>query len=264
MGYNLEKGYLSCWRCRGKRVLTALEEITGENRSVLQKLLDGLEVKADAFRQDVRGKLTLPGPLLSLRRSHAAYLVSRGFNVNDILETWDVRSLIFGGGVRIPEGKFIDLAHRIFIPIKYKGETVSWTSRTVKESVSLRYISAPAPCEALNHKSILYGEEYADHAVCVCEGPLSTWAIGRGGVGTSGTGFTRAQVLRLSRYNVRGVCFDAEANAQRHARELCDQLSVFDGETINFTLETGKDPAESQKTRLGRLEIKKIRKTLGL
>jgi len=65
-------------------------------------------------------------------------------------------------------------------------------------------------------------------------------------------------VLRLSRYPVRGVCFDSEPAAQRRAHELVDLLSAFEGETFNIQIDS-KDPGCATDS-----EVATIRKTLGL
>jgi len=114
-------------------------------------------------------------------------------------------------------------------------------------------LSAGYEQEAVHHKTILYGADYARHAVIVHEGPTDVWATGPGAVATCGTGFTDAQVLALSRYAVRVACFDSSDAAQRRARELCDMLAPYPGETVRVVLETGDDPAEAHPEELAEL-----------
>jgi DNA primase len=93
------------------------------------------------------------------------------------------------------------------------------------------------------------------HAVIVCEGPIDAWTIGPGAVATCGLGYTRSQLMELSQFPVRVVCFDREPAAQKRARRLARQLQVFPGETHVVELETGKDANECQRN-----EIMELRK----
>ena len=45
--------------------------------------------------------------------------------------------------------------------------------------------------------------------------------------GTLGVGYSRAQLLRISKYPLRAVCFDSEPAAQERARQLCEELGDF-------------------------------------
>ena len=61
----------------------------------------------------------------------------------------------------------------------------------------------------------------------------------------------------MLKYPVRAVCFDAEKEAQKRAKELCTYLESFPGETMNILLEHGNDPADTSKK-----EIEQIRKVV--
>ena len=111
--------------------------------------------------------------------------------------------------------------------------------------------------EAVNHKTLIYGADFCRHAIVVVEGPLDTWAIGPGAGALCGTGFTRAQVLAISRFPVRAICFDALPDAQKTARELCNLLRVLPGETYNVVLDS-KDPGEALTT--NPRELRQLRK----
>ena len=108
----------------------------------------------------------------------------------------------------------------------------------------------------MNHKELLYGEDYCRGSVIIHEGPTDVWRTGPGAVALLGTGFTDAQVLRLSHYGLRIVCFDSEPAAQRRANKLCSLLDGFPGETINVVLDS-KDPGSATPK-----EIAKLRKLL--
>ena len=228
MGYSLAGGYVNCWRCGPHRLHETVAELLHLSLKQAAALLGGLE--KDKTRVVVqRGKLVLPrgrGPLLSC---HKVYLRSRQYNCKDLVRLWQVQGI----------GLASRLAWRIFIPIIHQGEIVSWTTRSVKDE-GLRYISAAPNEEILNHKDILYGEDYCRHAVVVVEGPFDVWRIGPGAVATLGTGYSRSQVRRLCNDPVRMVCVDNEREAQQRARKLVRLLEPFQGETYNVIL-SGKD-----------------------
>jgi len=192
------------------------------------------------------GRLALPvgrGPLLP---GHRAYLATRGLDADKIVHLWGVEGL----------GQTARFRWRLFIPIHYHGEVVSWTTRSIRPDDKLRYISAGAEEEAVSHKSVLYGADYARHAVIIHEGPIDVWATGPGAVATFGTAYTTVQLEAMSRFAVRVVCFDAEPMAQARARELADALSVYQGSTYNIQLETGKDVAEAHPDEVA--ELRKV------
>lgn len=243
LGYNLERGFLTCWKCGPHGVVSAVMELTGLPFRQVKKLLGDLEYDR---AKDVgpRGKLVLPKGVGPLLKCHKDYLRGRGFDWRELAATWGVQGI----------GLEAKLAWRLFIPIRYENEVVSWDTRSITDAHEGRYRAAGVLEEAVPRKSLLYGEDMAGNTVLVNEGYFDAWAIGPGAVATMGTGYSRAQVLRLSRFPVRVVVFDNEPEAQKRARRLCDELSVFPGETHNAVFETGKDasradPAEVRELR---------------
>jgi len=261
LGYNMRGRYLHCWRCGRLPLVSTVAALTNETPKAIKAALSAFDDDAPEELPDKRGTLVLPKPLEDLMRPHRDYLRERGFDPREIAKHWGVRALGPVGVLKKPDGVRVNLAWRVFIPFTRDGETHSWTTRSLKPDATLRYISAPADCEMTNHKTMLYGEDFCGHAACAVEGPIDVWAGGFGFVGTAGTAYKREQVRRLSRFLVRGVCYDAEDEAQRHARELVEMLSVFPGKTYNFILDH-KDPAEDMKH--GGKDIRRIRKILGL
>ena len=102
----------------------------------------------------------------------------------------------------------------MFIPFHYQGEVVSWLTRSIGDK-GQRYISASEGEESMDHKGLLYGANHCGHACVVVEGPLDAWAIGPGAVALCGTGYSRAQLLRISKFPVRVICLDRGIEAQR-------------------------------------------------
>ena len=239
-GINTSYGYVNCWRCGYHNLLHTLSVLTGEPKQAVRKILG--EVEFDP-RPEVerRGLLKLPEGIGPFAKAHQRYLQGRGFDPEEIETLWGVQGI----------GIAPKLQWRLFIPIIHLGETVSWTTRSIG-NLGTRYISASPSEEAVNHKELLYGEDYCRYAIIVCEGPTDVWRIGPGAVATFGTGYRTAQVERMSCYGIRVVCFDNEPDAQARARRLCDQLEGYRGETYNVTL-SKQDPGQSPKKEIARL-----------
>jgi hypothetical protein len=246
LGVRADTGYVSCWRC-GKHGLH--ETVAAIGKVPYRKV-------ADALRAWVRdrptpafvpaGRLKVPAGVGPLLPAHRRYLEGRRFDPDDVARVWGV------GGIGIAPR----LPWRLYVPVHYRGEVVSWTTRKVTDSgASPRYVSARKSEEAVPARRLLYGEDLAGHGVVVVEGPLDAWRVGPGGVATLGVGFSRAQAARLARFPLRVICFDAEAKAQERARRLYDYLLPLPGKTVRIVLATGKDPS-----RVKDKEVKQIRK----
>lgn len=241
LGLSLTTGAASCWRCGRQSTSRVLALLSGRPAAALRAQLEGAVLDTPEVRP--AGTYKPPkgvGPLLP---AHAAYARRRGFDAAILAQLWGV------GGL----GQTGRLAWRLFIPIHHHGKTVSWTTRAIKQDAKQRWVSAGHEQESVPHKSILYGADFARHAIIIHEGPTDVWATGPGAVATCGTGFTESQLRAMSRYAVRVVCFDGEPAAQRRARELANMLAPFPGTTNNVELETGKDPAEADPAEIAEL-----------
>jgi len=243
LGWNLESNYVHCWRCGHHKLNQTLVELTNISFVEINELIKSLTKSTNVIQHDPRGEVKIPNGVGDLQKQHRKYLQKRRYDPDEIAETWSV------GGIGIHQ----NLSWRIFIPIIYQHETVSWTTRSVSDQVRVRYMSASANQEAMNHKQLLYGEDFCNHAVIVHEGAFDVWRTGKGAVATCGTGFTRSQVLKLSNYPIRVICFDNEPEAQQRADELCSLLEPFQGETYNVQL-SSKDASEAPAN-----EIKELR-----
>ena len=247
MGWNLQHNYVHCWKCGHKKLNSTIVELTDVSYSEINALLKDI-TKSNLIDDDIstRGTLKLPSGLGDLQKQHIKYLKKRRYDPTEIVDTWKIQGI----------GLHASLPWRIFIPIQYKRRTVSWTTRSVSDNATIRYMAANANQEALNHKEILYGEDYCRHAIIVHEGAFDAWRTGKGAVATCGTGFTRHQVLKLAKYPIRVICFDNEKEAQKRADELCSLLECFDGETYNVQL-SSKDASEADDK-----EIEQLRRFL--
>lgn len=244
LGISLTTGAASCWRCGKKNTAVALAQLCGCLVNAMRERLAGAIMDAPVVRKT--GRLTVPAGVGDMLPGHRTYLTKRGFDADRIAALWGVRGI----------GQTARLAWRLFIPIYHHGEVVSWTTRSIKTGAVQRWVSAGYKEEAVHHKDLLYGADYAWHAIIIHEGPTDVWATGPGAVATCGTGFTEAQLLAMSRYACRVVCFDSEPAAQRRAQELANMLAPYPGTTHKVELETGKDPAEADPAEIAELRAR--------
>lgn len=252
LGFNIAQGNLSCWKCGSHSQAETLVAYMGISYREARKALDGLEKSRIKEVVKKQGVLKLPKGLEPLLPAHRRYLKGRGFDPDVLSEVWDLQCI----------GLASKLSWRVFIPIKFQGEMVSWTTRSISPTAELRYVSASEDQESIPHKSLLYGEDKAKHAICVVEGPMDVWRIGPGAVATCGTAISRAQILRMAKYPVIGIALDNDTEeggtAQRRARKLADELSAFGGDVQLIKLDSKDAGCASDE------EINEIRKELGL
>lgn len=233
LGINLAKNFATCWTCGYKPLVKTLMVLTGRPGSELYSLLAGLGY----FRQERAeraGKVVIPDGVGKLSPAHRKYLKRRGLDPAIISKVWGVRGI----------GLHARLAWRLFIPVHLDGKVVSWSTRAICDENPRRYVSAPASEEAVPVKDVVYGLDHARHAVIVCEGPFDCWKIGPGAVATLGTAYTQAQLLKLSKFPVRAICFDNEPAAQQRATRLANDLRAFAGQTFVVGLDA-KDPGSA-------------------
>jgi hypothetical protein len=205
-----------------------------------------------------RGVLRVPPQVGPLLPAHRKYLEFRGFDPDEIVETWGV------GGI----GNFAgNLSWRIYIPIHQGGKVVSWTTRSIADmpgwpSIAtgslVRYRNAPDRDSAVSARDVLYGADKARHAVIVVEGQLDAWAIGPGAVAVGGLGASMSQLAQIGRFPLRVICLDNTSEGIDAGEEMARNLEPYAGETVLVQLETGKDAASASKA-----EIEELRRFLG-
>lgn len=223
-------------------------EITGQTLEQILSKLGDLDYKDYSPPKTKRGSsVVLPNELGPLLPAHIQYLKQRGFNPEKLIRLWGIQGI----------GLSKQLSWRIFIPIILNGETISWTTRSISDN-GLRYITASPLEESENHRELIYGEDHVRHSVVVVEGPIDVWRIGPGAVATMGTGYSRAQLLRISKYPLRCICFDSENTAQRRARQLANDLSSFSGVTTIAEL-SAADPGSADKKEIQELRRRFLR-----
>jgi hypothetical protein len=248
LGISESYGSCNCWICGTHRLYETLANASGRPIPEIAPLCEGFRGDRPVnAKLGPLNRLAIPSGLGKLLSPHQRYLRDRNLDPDELETVWGIGG--FGIHSRFP--------WRIFIPIRMGEDTVSWTTRAIVDK-GTRYITAKPTEERISSREVLYGAELARNGVVVVEGPTSAWSIGPGAVATLGIGHSQAQVLLLSSYSVRVVCFDAESQAQKRARKLCRVLKGFDGETFNVVL-SSKDPNVALSTKRGRREIRELR-----
>jgi hypothetical protein len=234
--------------CGKQSISEFIREATNLPWNEINSLIKGISVQRVEEREIIVGKYTEPKGLEPLSFCHREYLIlKRSMRPSVLTKLWEIKGITDNNG---------PLNWRIFIPVIYKGKPVSWTTRSILPDARIRYLSAKLHEEKFPHKHLLYGEDYVRNGVIIHEGPIDVWSTGPGAVCTFGTDYTPAQLLRMTKYPVRVVCFDSKADAQRKALELYRSLLPFPGKTYNVVLDADDAGSASKK------EIKSLRKLI--
>lgn len=242
-GYHIASGRTNCWKCGFVPLWEFLREKI--HPAVVQQILADLDREGIQTTVPPQGRLQLPNGIGLLLPAHRRYLQGRGFDPDELAEKWAVQGI----------GLSASLSWRLFIPIQYRGKTVSWTTRSLSD-VGTRYVAAKVEQEAIPHRSLLFGIDHCRHAVVVVEGCLDAMRIGYGAVATCGIGYSHEQFHQISKFPTRVIAFDSEPDAQKRARKLTDDLQLHPGETYRIIL-SAKDAASAEDR-----EIQQLRKYL--
>lgn len=203
----------NCWRCGPHRA----SEIFGK----LGISLRGVDFDSGPRTARQTGDYRRPaGVMPGLAKQHRVYLRRRGFDPDELVRLWDLGSI----------GIAARLSWRIFVPVWFGGQQVSWTTRSISKD-QRRYMSARPEEESVPIKETLYGWDYVRQAVVVCEGPTDVWRIGPGAVATYGLAYSRQQINLLASVPYRLIAFDDEPAGHKAALALAEQLGYNDGET---------------------------------
>lgn len=248
MGFNIKYKYFNCWTCGNHSIYSTLKTLTGINKDQIKEII-GDYVHKTKETEEVVGRYAEPmGILPELHYSHLHYLKNRFHKRTfEIIKKYQLKGI---GNL----GK--DFAWRIFIPYIYRGEKVSWTTRSITDNAVLRYKAAKTNQEKISSRKLLFGEDFCRHSIIVVEGPFDAMRIGPGAVALGGLAYSKSQVLKISKYPYRYICFDNEPTALRRANKLVSDLSILPGETFLIQLDA-KDPGSAPLS-----EIKKIRKLI--
>lgn len=244
MGYSIERKFCNCWMCGIHSTYSVLIELDYDPKKV-SKAIQDLRIwphkSKERMPEDRRFEFPSGVCDVTLIRMAANYLKQRKID-DRTRRLYQLKAT----------GAYSSHPWRIIIPIMFRGETVSWTSRSISDKTRSKYITAKRNQEKIHHKQLLFGEDFCRHTIVVCEGPFDAMVIGPGATATLGTVVTTAQLKHIKKYPKRIICFDSEFDAQKRALKLLNDLSVFRGETHNIVLDS-KDPASATKKELNQI-----------
>src|SRR3972149_5049872 len=144
LGINLEHRYAVCWRCGHHRLGDVLSQVLRIPIGEALRLLGDVERIRPTAKEQRRGKLVIP-PTGPLQPCHRDYLTRRGFHPDRVEQLWGVRGI--GIAKRV--------SWRLWVPVHYRGEIVSWTTRSIGDGTS-RYVSASPEGGSMPLKALLY------------------------------------------------------------------------------------------------------------
>lgn len=248
LGFNLSFSYFSCWVCGYLPFRRTLADILNVPIGKIPYDLEQSDRKFNSIKER-HGTLVVPYGVYNLLSCHKDYLSSRGFDPKYLSKTWGIQ------GIGISNTK---LSWCLFIPIYYKGEIVSWSTRSISKTTKRRYINASTKEEVFSPKDILYGIDHVRTSIIVTEGFFDTWRIGLGSVCTMGVNVSNKQLLAISKIPNRYICFDNEPDAQKRARKLAKDLSSFPGKTHVIGLSSVKDAGELKEGSKELIQLRKL------
>lgn len=223
LGWNIDSHVFFCWQCRGLPLLLTLGALLNMPpalvRGEIEKYKTGTRRKYRATENETSRPSILKwpagiGPVLS---PHKKYLQRRGLDPDEIESLWKIR-----GTTSIAEPQF---ANRIFAPLIFNYEEVSWQGRSISKSNALRYITCADENEIIPSKSLVYGWDCVQHGkAVVVEGLFDVWKGGPGCVHTFGISWTSAQLNLLSRLRSAVIAYDDEDDARRSGEQLAESL----------------------------------------
>lgn len=178
---------------------------------------------------------------------HEKYLEGRYFDPKHLVEKYKIKFCGPIGHYRL----------RIIVPVYERGVCVSFVARDATNQASTPYLNCPNDQAILDIKDTVYNIDHSKgQDVLIVEGVTDVWRIGDDCVGTFGVKYTPQQVLTLSQYRRCFVLYDTEEEAQRQARQLCNDLSTVVNDVIRLELDKG-DPAEMSED-----DVKSLRKQI--
>ncbi len=238
-----------CWRCGGHSTVAALSKLLNLPPQQVRDLLykyggpPSYSKKKTAEPNISINPFKYPSGIQPLDARGRKYLISRGFNPEDLEKVWSIKQT---GPVSFLDK--ISYANRILIPIRWNGKVVSFQTRDITTKSDRKYLACPMRREVIHHKNILYGKQ--EHwkelkALIIVEGVFDVWRFGKHATATFGTAFKIEQVLALAKSHDRFfIVYDNELEAQKQARKLAVKLRAL-GKIVDIETVDG-DPGEME------------------
>jgi len=239
LGINLTTGVHNCWKC-GRiggpaRLIVALERCSFKKAYAILETFktEGTQVYSKPASMAPPGAFELPKLTIeTLPDTHRAYLISRGFDPDQLVADYGIKATLNIGQYR----------QRIIIPIFFDRELVNFVARDITGNFEHRYLMPKTSEVLLRRDQLLYDVDRIGKSIAIVEGVFDAWRIGRGAVATFGTRVTDEQCNILYRKKVERVfiIFDHDASLNE-GHKLAKKLSHVIPHVENLTISEG-DP----------------------
>jgi len=239
LGINLATGFHSCWRCGRKggpaRLIVAIEHCGYKKAYHILKSFEGQGSQVYYKPQTIcpPESFALPSTTIdTLPSAHRAYLISRGFDPDQLQKEYGIKATLNIGRYR----------HRIIIPIYFEGELVNFVARDITGNFDQRYLMPPTHSVLMRRDQVLYDIDRSGESIAIVEGVFDAWRIGKGAIATFGTRFTDEQCNILYRKKVQRafIIFDHDA-ALTQGQQMAEKLSHIIPHVENLVISEG-DP----------------------
>jgi hypothetical protein len=225
LGWSCSSSLFFCWYDKGMPLVSTLSKLLHTSETETRAILEEFQSKSkkrivavEDKRTERPATLVWPAGIDNLSRIHTDYLISRGLDPDEVITQWHARGSQ-GGAAPL-------YANRIYAPLVYKGEEVSWQGRAVSRQNAVRYVTCPDALEVVPSKSLVYGWDLISSGkALIVEGLFDVWKGGPGCVHTFGVAWTASQLRLLSSLRTAVVAYDAEPQAIRAANDLAESLS---------------------------------------
>ena len=238
LGYNLQDNYFKCWRCGFHPTIKVLMRLLNLSYEEVKEIVyRNKGIKGFYHNKHIRitkKAFKTPSNLQPISEVPYCqkYLEKRGFDPLFLENRYSIKAT-----GPISELDKIDYRFRIFIPIFYDNEEVSWQTRDCTGKHNIKYLSCPKNRELVHHKDTLYQNPLTD-IIVLCEGVFDVWKVEMAGYPatcTFGIGYKVSQLLLLAiNYQKIIIFFDSEPQAQEQALDMQKRLLLGGREAINI------------------------------
>lgn len=249
LGFHIENEYFVCWRCgahsKWKTFSTLLKVPIHKVNSILVNYDVSLlkREKAQDFVPIIK-HLKLPTNISDkIYHGHKKYLIDRNFEPTKIQKQWDIKYTAMSSKI----GN-MNFNWRIFVPIVWNNQMVSYLGRAINPDNELRYLVCPEKYELQNIKTTIYGkpEKWGDMTILV-EGVTDVWRLGDISTCVYGIKYTPNQVNIIAKSFKRVfVLFDEDKQAQKQSKILSSELNFRGVDAYSISMEN--DPASLSDT----------------
>lgn len=242
LGYNIRGNYFFCWRCGSHSIYDTISALLNISKTEVKNILKPYKDKTseDQIIEKPPDKkpFKLPTNITKLKSNHKHYLENRGFDPDKIQKLWGIKGT--GPLSYLDE---IDYRHRIFIPIHWNNNLVTFQTRVIRDNLPKdypRYIACPKYREKIEHKHILYMKETKHKKTGLCvEGVTDVWKLGISSFATFGIKYTSEQVRLIAKmYDRVPVLFDPDPQAIEQAKQLVNELKFRGVDSFRISIET--------------------------